>query len=334
MNNRNTIANEEIVEIFVAYLRTEKGLAARTIDSYRFDLNQFADWLDRPIVRTRFQDLRLYAADMLGHLNASSAARKLSTLRHFFKFIFLDRMIALDPMQRVESPKFGKPLPKFLSILEVDAVLTAPQKVNPSHRHPVSAPGSLRDLAVLELLYGAGLRASELAGARLSDLNLVERYIMVHGKGDKERIAPFGHRAALALKLYLASHRYSPWLFPGNEGKHLTRMAVWNIVHKNFALVGLEVSPHVLRHSCATHLMEGGADIRTVQTILGHVDISTTERYAHVSVKWIAKLYRDKHPRASGKHLQMRLGMTPMKPGPILCTQFLHAMSESRLRGK
>jgi site-specific recombinase XerD len=216
-------------------------------------------------------------------------------------------MISLDPMHRVQSPKIGKTLPKFL-------------------------------------LYGAGLRASEVATARISDLNLAERFVVVHGKGDKDRIAPFGHRAALALKLYLESRRLpiksrrgrrnaiAPWLFVGREGKHVSRQRVWQIVNKCFQSVGRGVSPHALRHSCATHMLEEGADIRTVQTILGHSDISTTERYTHVSVKWLDKTYAECHPRASGKHLQMSLGLpaSTLGPGVNLCTECLNPCEEGK----
>ena len=314
--------NAKHIEQFVAYLRTEKGLAPLTVDAYQSDLIQFAEWLSAPVAKADFQKLRDYVVHLLATMTARSAARKVVTLRHFFKFLFMDRMIARDPMHRVENPKFGQSLPKFLSVSEVDSVLTA---------SPTDHPRMLRDRAMLELLYGAGLRASELATARTSDLNLTERFILVHGKGDKERIAPFGHRAAIALKKYLETRHYLklrarngrvnvPWLFEGNLGEHITRVAVWKIVNKCFQSVGRSVSPHALRHSCGTHLLEGGADIRTVQIILGHSDISTTELYTHTSVEWLGKTYQEHHPRASGKHLQMTLRtQTPLTPGPNIC---------------
>ncbi len=251
---------------------------------------QFSTWIDGPIVKTGFQEARNYEGYLLSTVKASSAARKISTLRHFFKFLFMDRFIKIDPMLRVQSPKIEKTLPNFLSLLEIDSVLTAPGSGDPR---------TLRDRAMLELFYAAALRASELAGARVSDLNLAERVIVVRGKGDKERIAPLGHRAELALQSYLATRRFSGWLFPGRMGRHITRMGVWKIINKNFGVVGRSVSPHALRHSCATHMLEAGADMCTVQTILGHSDIGTTERYTHVSVKWVGKEYADHHPRAS-----------------------------------
>jgi site-specific recombinase XerD len=314
-------SNKEIIELFVAYSRTEKGLSPLTIASYRSDLDQFSEWLvGAPIVAAGFQQLRDYEGRLLSTLKSSSAVRKVSTLRNFFKFLLMDRFITIDPMHRVQNPKIEKSLPNFLSIPEIDSVLTAPATTEPK---------MLRDRAMLELLYGAGLRVSELTGARLVDLNLDERVIVVHGKGDKERIAPFGHRAALALKLYLDARRFSRWLFPGyDQGKPITRMAVWKIVNKRFRSVGRDISPHALRHSCATHLLEAGADIRTVQIILGHSDISTTERYTHVSVQWLGKSYLEHHPRASGKHLQMKLEMKRLLPGPTLCAECMSPVCE------
>jgi integrase/recombinase XerD len=316
-------SNAEISEQFVAYLRTEKGLSPATIYNYRLDLTQFEKWsAGSSFTKASFKELRQYVAYLLSTVKDRSAARKVSTLRHFYKFLFMDRMISIDPMHRVVTPKFGRALPKFLSLLEIDSVLTAP---------PSTKPKTLQHRAMLELLYGAGLRVSELAGARLSDLNLTERYIVVRGKGDKERIAPFGHRAALAIKLHLETRRrLSPWLFAGNQGHRLSRQGVWLMVKKYFLSIGRGASPHALRHSCATHLLEAGADIRTVQTILGHSDISTTELYTHTSVQWLAKTYLEHHPRASGKHLQMTLGMEAITLGPraILCTQCQNPVCE------
>jgi integrase/recombinase XerD len=276
-------------------------------------------------VAAGFQDLRDYEGHLLSTAKSSSAARKVSTLRHFYKFLFMDRLITIDPMHRVQSPKIGRSLPKFLSEKEIDSLLTS---------SPNNDAKALRDRAILELFYAAALRVSELAGARLCDLNLAERFIVVHGKGDKERIAPFGHRAAVALKLYLeARPHFSPWLFAGHRSQHrknhISRQGVWLIVQEqSMALLGRSVSPHALRHSCATHMLEAGADIRTVQTILGHSDISTTELYTHTSVKWLRKSYMDHHPRASGKHQQMKLEMKALTPGPTLCTQCLNPVCE------
>jgi integrase/recombinase XerD len=249
------MTNQASIESFAAYRRAEKGLAKLTIDAYRQDLKQFAGWLRRPIDVAGFQDFRDYEGHLLSTAKSSSTARKVSTLRHFYKFLFMDRMIAIDPMHRVQSPKIGRALPKFLSTAEVDSILTLPTTADSK---------TLRDRAIVELLYGAALRVSELAGARLGDLNLTERFVVVHGKGDKERIAPFGHRAALALKLHLdARPHFSPWLFAGHWSQHrknhISRQGVWKIVREHCLALGKTVSPHALRHSCATHMLESGA---------------------------------------------------------------------------
>jgi integrase/recombinase XerD len=234
--------NDKIIERFVEYLRVEKGLSPLTIAAYRNDLAQLSQFLGgRQLITARRQDLSDYLRQLLSSVEARSAGRKVATLRHFFKFLLMDRLIVADPMLRIESPKGWKRLPEWLSPSEIDIVLTAARGDNAK---------ALRDQAILELAYGAGLRASEIVGARLSNLNLSERYILVHGKRDKERIAPFGHRAAEALKQYLERRpRESPWLFPGRKGKHLTRQRFWQIVNQHFQQIGRSVHPHMLRHS-------------------------------------------------------------------------------------
>jgi integrase/recombinase XerD len=268
----------------------------------------------RTVTAVRPKDLGSYSNQLLSTVSARSVARKISTLRHFFKFLSMDGLVVADPMTTVESPKGWKTLPTWLSPAEINEVLTTP---------PSSDAGALRDRAVLELLYGAGLRASEIVGVWLSDLDLINRCVLVHGKRDKERIAPFGHRAQEALKQYLAKRRNdSPWLFAGNKGQHLTRMRVWQIVHKYFEHIERRVSPHTLRHTCATHLLEGGADLRVVQTILGHVDIDTTQIYTHVTLESIKQDYMEHHPRASGKQRQLKLEMRGLlNPEIIPCEQ-------------
>jgi integrase/recombinase XerD len=294
--------NEATSERFVDYLSVEKGLAPLTIEAYRCDVAHFLQFLGRrKVTAVRPKDLRGYSNELLSAVSARSVARKMSTLRHFFKFLSMDGLVVADPMVTVESPKGWKRLPTWLSPAEINEVLTTP---------PNSDAGALRDRAILELLYGAGLRASEIVGVCLSDLDLINRCVLVHGKQDKERIAPFGHRAQEALKQYLAKRAGdSPWLFAGNKGQHLTRMRVWQIVHKYFEQIGRRVRPHTLRHTCATHLLEGGADLRVVQTILGHVEIDTTQIYTHVTLESIRQDYMEHHPRASGKHRQLRLEM-------------------------
>lgn len=300
------------VALFIEYLRVEKNLAPHTIEAYGSDLAQLSEFLGgRQLITAKRKDLRDWVAQLLSTKEPSSVARKVATLRHFFKFLRMDRLIVDDPMLRVESPKGWKRLPKWLSPAEINTVLAAPQSDNAE---------ALRDQAILELAYGAGLRASEIVSARLSDLDLRERCILVRGKGDKERIAPFGNRAAEALKKYLGTRqKVSPWLFPGRKAGHLNRVRLWQIVNQHFQQIGRHVHPHMLRHSFATHMLDNGADLRTVQTILGHCEIDTTQIYAHVTLKGITKTYMDSHPRATGKYRQLRLGLKALEAGPIIC---------------
>jgi integrase/recombinase XerD len=282
-------ANDRIIAKFIAYLRTEKGLAQNTIEAYRSDLAQLSTFLGgRQIVKAETGDLRNHVGQLLTQVSARSAARKVVTFRQFFKFLAMDGRIVRDPMLRVESPKGWKVLPKFLGPSEVEAVLNL----------ETNAHGYLtrRNRAILELLFASGLRASEIITARLLDLNLADRILIVRGKGDKERMVPFGHPAAEALKHYLAQRHslteVSPWIFVGRGGGQLTRQRLWQIVRACSSGVGRNVAPHMLRHSCATQMMENGADLRTVQTIRGHSDISTTQLYTHVSLGWLQKIYR------------------------------------------
>jgi integrase/recombinase XerD len=254
----------------------------------------------------------------------------------------MERLVVADPTLNIRSPKGWKTLPQWLTISEINSVLTAPAK----------GATAIRDQAILELLYGAGLRVSELVAALQSDLNLRDRCILVHGKRDKKRIAPFGHRAQEALKRYLDDGGpESPWLFPGDkQGQHLTRMRVWKIVNERFQVIGRDVHPHMLRHSCATHLMEGGANLRVVQTILGHVDIDTTQIYTHVTLESIKRDYMEHHPRASGKHRQSSLEFegargnrgfvacvqcaTPVALGKTRCARHLERAKEACERSR
>ena len=323
-------ADYEIIERFAEYLKVEKGRGPVTIKTYRSDLAQLSEFLDRrQLVTAQCQDLRDYVGHLLGTLTARSAARKMAVIRHFFKFLFMDGLIVTDPMLRVESPKFGTTLPKFLTASEIDAVLN----------QSTSAWGYLtrRNQAIVELLFASGIRAAEIICARLADLNLADRHLLVRGKGNKERIVPFGHPAAEALKHYLAQrHSFtenSPWLFVGHCGEQLTRQRVWQIVHMRSRAIGRNVAPHMLRHSCATQMMENGADLRTIQTILGHSDITTTQFYTHVSLDWLRKIYQQHHPRAKGDGGQLKLqmeqaGSKTVALGPALCAHCMKPVCE------
>ena len=238
-------------------------------------------------------------------LDGRSVGRKLSAIRHLYRYLLLDGKIEKDPTLNIDSPKQWKVLPKSLSRDEVEATLAATQPRNETARSQALA---LRDRAMLELLYAGGVRVSEVADARLEDLKLDMGYILVRGKGDKERMVPLGIPAQQALQQYLkggrellARKRSSPLLFLGTGARRLTRQRVWQLVGKASLASGRHASPHMLRHSCATHMVENGADLRTVQTILGHADISTTQIYTHVALDRLKSVYAKHHPRAKAK---------------------------------
>ena len=328
------LGNVYIIERFLAYLRVEKGLRPLTVDAYQRDVAQFAEWLDAPIMDAGFQQVREYIDHLLSIGKARSAARKVSTLRHFYKFLFIDGLITLDPMHRIERPQIGTTLPKFLSASETDTVLSQ----TPNEHECLTR----RNQAILELLYAAGLRVSEIGGAKLMDLNLADRYLIVRGKGDKERMVPFGHPAANALRHYLPQ-RYlltkdlkedSACIFVGRYGEKLTRQRLWQIVNGRSEGIGRNVAPHMLRHACATGMMNNGADLRTIQTILGHCDVSTTEIYTHVAAERLHKVYMQHHPRARVNNQgQLNLVVEPASPktlmhGPVLCAHCMQPICE------
>lgn len=304
-----TDGNGGVLEGFRNYLRVERGLAGLTIEAYWSDLEQFADFLEkrnRPLSRARREDVREFMQELFSNqVDGRSVGRKLSAIRQLYRYLLLDRKIKTDPTLNIDSPKQWKVLPKSLSRDEVDTMLKI--RVLQVKDARVQAL-VLRDLAMLELLYGGGLRVSEVAGARLEDLKLELGYILVHGKGDKERMVPLGVPAQQALQQYLrdgrdviAGKKSSALLFMGRGARRLTRQRVWQIVGRASLGTGRHASPHMLRHSCATHMVENGADLRTVQTILGHADISTTQIYTHVAIDRLKKVYAKHHPRARNR---------------------------------
>jgi integrase/recombinase XerD len=308
-----------VIRRFLDFLRVERGASEYTTSNYETDVWQFAEWLEKPLTKAKRSDVQEYIGDLLAFgMSGRSAARKVSTLRTFYRVLFMDRVIAADPTSAVPLPKAEKVLPRFLDTSEVDGILN---RNDPAEDHPAKYLVR-RDQAILELLYASGLRASELITAKLADLNLSNRYLTVRGKGDKERIAPFGLSAARALNTWLAMRslltKDSPWLFVGRWGRPLTRQRVWQIVGELSPGIGRKVSPHMFRHSAATHMLEGGADLRTVQDILGHVDISTTQIYTNVSPGWVRKEYLKHHPRARDTARQMTLQVEDGRAAPLL----------------
>jgi integrase/recombinase XerD len=303
-------ANARTLSAFLDYLRVERGSAKLTLAAYSSDLAQFADFLEKRRVLlsgARREDVRQYIQELFSNaLDGRSVGRKLSAIRQLYRHLLLDGKIDKDPTLNIDLPKQWKVLPKALSRDEVGAMLAETPPRNETVRAQALA---LRDHAMLELLYAGGVRVSEVADARLEDLKLDMGYILVRGKGDKERMVPLGVPAQQALQRYLKSGREaiakkgsSPLLFLGTGGRRLTRQRVWQLVGKAGPASGLSsgrhVSPHMLRHSCATHMVENGADLRTVQTILGHADISTTQIYTHVALDRLKSVYAKHHPRA------------------------------------
>jgi integrase/recombinase XerD len=290
---------------FLDYLAIEKGLAPLTREAYGRDLLQFGSFLARhrrELLHARRDDIRNFLDQLFAHgAEGRSVARKLSAIRHLYRFLLLDRRIQEDPTLNLELPKQWKVLPKSLGRGEMEAMLRPRQAGSQSR---FAAQIAVRDRAMLEVLYSGGLRVSEITGMKLEDLKLELGYALVRGKGDKERIVPLGNAAQQVLGEYLPARAElcdgsnSRLLFVGPGGKGLTRQWVWQIVRRAGAAAGSKASPHMLRHSCATHMVEGGADLRTVQTILGHADISTTQIYTHVAVDHLRSELRRCHPRA------------------------------------
>src|SRR5579871_1813618 len=296
--------DDPLVKSFLDYLNVEKGLTQLTVAAYESDLTQFAAFLKarrRVLVDARREDVRGFLSQLFANeIKDRSVARKLSTLRHFYKYLLLDRMIKHDPTLEIDSPKQWKVLPKSLAKTEIDSMLESAGSAGDSK---LSAALGQRDQAMLEVLYAGGLRVSEIVNVKLEDLKLELGYVLVRGKGDKERIVPIGKAAQEQIGAYLAEGRgallngkISPMLFVRRGGGKLTRQRVWQMV-KAASASGRHASPHMLRHSCATHMVENGADLRTVQTILGHADISTSQIYTHVALDRLKTVYRDFHPR-------------------------------------
>ncbi len=328
-------ANSHLLSGFLDYLRIEKGLARLSISAYRTDILQFSEFLEkrsRLLFTAQRNDVREFLQQLFSHqVDGRSVGRKLSALRHLYRYLLLDKRIEHDPTLNIESPRQWKVLPKSLAHDEVESTLGSPaaQLANGRRNSKDAAALAVRDRAMLELLYAGALRVSELANASLEDLKLEAGYMLVRGKGDKERIVPLGRPAQDALSEYLANGRAalaerksknprslaksarrvghsavegsSTVLFIARGGRKLTRQRVWQMVGTASIASGRHASPHMLRHSCATHMVENGADLRTVQTILGHSDISTTQVYTHLALDRLRTVYQKHHPRAKAR---------------------------------
>jgi integrase/recombinase XerD len=294
------------VQQFLDHLRVERELSVATLAAYGHDLAALAGFLaGRGIddVRAiRAVDVLDYLAELTAKkISARSQARELVAQRQFFRFLRAERICDTNPTEEIDLPRFGRKLPVFLSLDEVDRLLAAPGR---------STPRGLRDSAMLETLYAAGLRVSELVKLRLGDINLDAGYLVAFGKGKKQRVVPLGDAAIATLRSYIESARSlflrdssrpsEDAIFLTRLGRSMTRQAFWKVLtaHARAAGITKAISPHKLRHSFATHLVERGADLRSVQTMLGHADIGTTEIYTHLSRAHLRSVYDKFHPRA------------------------------------
>jgi len=287
--------------IYLDFLAVEKGLAKNSLSSYATDLRRFGHWLsDQSIDLERVERINLvkyFQSLRAAGISARSVARALAAIRGMFRFLVAERHLKADPTENLENPKLWTTLPKSILPTEVEALLAAPDRAN--------ADG-LRDAAMLELLYATGLRVSELIKVRLDDVVMDAGFLRTIGKGSKERIVPFGDAARDAILRYRESGRpdhdkhADPHLFLSRRGRPMTRQSFWMKIVRYAREAGIKthISPHVLRHSFATHLLENGADLRSVQMMLGHADISTTQIYTHVSRARLQRMYEQYHPRA------------------------------------
>lgn len=294
---------QKTVDNFIHYLAIERGLSSNTLSSYHRDLEQFYKYLQGVPVRSWEE---VTQGVILGYIHAlqkkgrasSTISRHLAALKSFYHFLFTEGEVPKNPTTALEMPKLHKRLPQVLSIAEVDLLLSQPKVGNHT---------GLRDKAMLELIYAAGLRVSEIVSLKVSDVSLDGSYIRCFGKGSKERIVPVGHVACRYIAEYLARSRGKltqgrpePVLFVNHHGRKMTRQGFWKILKQYAQSAGIQkpITPHTLRHSFATHLLENGADLRSVQEMLGHADIATTQIYTHLTKGHIKEVYNRAHPRA------------------------------------
>jgi integrase/recombinase XerD len=293
---------EADIRTFISYLRVEKGLSDNTIQSYRRDMGKFSEFAGRRKLNTpgiRRADVVDFMTMLYRKgLDSRSVARHLVTIRHFFRFSLLEGFIKDDPAATIESPRFRQSLPSFLNVEEVNHLLAQPD---------LSSIAGLRDKAMIELMYSTGLRVSELVGIRVGDVQMEAGCLRCIGKGNKERLVPVGKKALGIVEEYLKQSRpellgdgSSAFMFINKKGRPMSRIAFWKLLSEYGRKAGLRkpLTPHMLRHSFATHLLDRGADLRSVQIMLGHSDISTTQIYTHVVEERLKQVYKAHHPRA------------------------------------
>jgi integrase/recombinase XerD len=302
-----SIELERLTLDFLAYLQFERGLSKNTLEAYRSDLLQYGEFLDRrelDAIDVRHGDLAVFLSELAGGIDerppvaAATLQRKAACLRSFYRHLRREGLIEHDPTADLRGPPKTRRLPRVLTREEVAKLLSQPKGTE---------PGALRDRALLEVMYACGLRASEAIGLQASDIDLDEGMLRARGKGSKERVVPIGRQAVAALRVYeqrgrpaLIGHRVQTQLFVNQRGGALTRQGLYKIVQGYARGAGLEqkMSPHTLRHSFATHLLAGGCDLRSLQEMLGHADLATTQVYTHLSAERLKDVYFRAHPRA------------------------------------
>ncbi len=294
----------KLIDEFIRHLTVERGLAPNTCASYRRDLSDLARFLQKHpgsgLAAASKREILAYLLHLQQQGKApATVSRHLAAIRTFYRFLVNESLVERDPSENLETPKLAKRLPKVLSVSEVELLLGQPKPIEPA---------GLRDRAMLEVLYATGMRVSELISLTLNQINLELGYVRCIGKGSKERIIPLGRKASKSLREYLARGRAklirrkepTDLLFVNHHGRVLTRQGFWKIIKAYAAQAGIDkpITPHTLRHSFATHLLENGADLRSVQEMLGHVDISTTQIYTHLTRSRLKEVYAKTHPRA------------------------------------
>ncbi|MBR4535814.1 MAG: site-specific tyrosine recombinase XerD [Bacteroidales bacterium] len=292
---------EACIQLYKNYIKLERSLSPKTVEAYLHDVEKLNDFLGgrKKLEDVELSDLQSFLASLYDEdMSARSQARIISGLKSFYKFMLYERRIAHDPTELLDAPKIGRHLPEVLSIPEIEAILNGID---------LSKPEGHRNKAIIEVMYGCGLRVSEVVNLRISNLHFRENYVRIIGKGDKERLVPIGHTAQKAVQLYLEGYRMhlkikrgeEDFVFLNRRGSRLSREMIFMMIKEMAAAAGIRktISPHTFRHSFATHLVEGGADLRAVQEMLGHESITTTEIYTHLDREYVKNIIEQYHPR-------------------------------------
>ena len=298
---RNEQGQARLIKQFQDYLLVEKGLSENSIFSYTYDIKKFQNYLvrhEKDFVEVEADDITLFLKEQKRKkISSRSLARAVAALRQFYKYLKDENKVTANPAEKIQTPEVKKSLPDYLTLEEIEELFQCIKE---------DEPFELRDKAMFELLYSSGLRISEACNLKLEDVDLENMFLTVRGKGGRERLVPFGEKSLLILRKYLESardeilkNRFSYYLFISKKGDYLNRKSVWRLLKKYLARTGIKkvVTPHTFRHSFATHLIENNADLRSVQELLGHIDISTTQIYTHLASRTLKEVHKKYHPR-------------------------------------